>query len=230
MPVLLASEVMDSTAAVLNDIDKTVYDYDTQIPYLKLALQELSELFQLNSLPDVENTSVEIPIAANTTRLQFNANGNVRLPDNLIEILKIWERATNTVGWVPMTRKDFVPIAYSGIQTPMLQFWTWQQNELKFLPATGNNEIKIEYIGSLFPKYLRADTILPVQNAFGYLSYKTAELISDQIEHNDARAQSNGGRALLSLDRIQGIKVKSKQSIMARRRPFRAGYKSRITG
>ena len=214
MPVLLASEVMDLAAAALNDVNKTVYDYDTQLPYLKLALQELQELFELNSLPVTEQNSAPITIPTGTTILRFNVNGPLRLPDNLIEIQEIWARTPNSTGWFMLSRG----------------FWTWGNNFLEFQPLYNYNEILIKYIGSLFPKYVRADTILPVQNAVGYLSYKTAELISDMVEHNDARAQSNGGRALMSLDRIQGITIKSKQSIMARRRPFRAGYKSRITG
>lgn len=206
MPILVASEVMDLAAAALNDIDKTTYDYDTQIPYLKMALQELQELFELNALPVTEQSSGNIPIAAQTTELSFNVSG-ARLPDNLIEIQGIWEWMGTY--WNPAARGN----------------WIWKNNKLVFFTPYTNTEIRIDYIGALFPKYIRADTILPVQNAVGYLAYKTAELISDMVEHNDARAQTNGGRAMASLDRITGITVKAKQTIMARRRPFRAGYR-----
>lgn len=207
MPILVAREVMDLSAAALNDIDKTTYDYDTQLPYLKMALQELQELFELNSLPVTEQSSGNIPITTQTTELVFNAAGSVRLPDNMIEIQNIWEWMGTY--WNPVARGN----------------WVWKNNMLTFYTPYSNTEIKIDYIGGLFPKYLRADTILPVQNAIGYLAYKTAELISDMVEHNDARAQTNGGRALASLDRITGITVKAKQGIMVRRRPFRAGYR-----
>lgn len=225
MPILLASECMDLAAAAMNDIHKTVYDYDTQLPYLKMALQELQELFQLNSLPATENSSATITLPAGTTSLEFDIPGAMRLPDNLIELVRVWERVSGTYPWVPVTRRDFIPHDLAGVQTPQFGYFVWQQNEMKFLPASGSNDIKIDYIGSMFPKFVREDTILPVMNAQGYLAYKTAELMSDMIEHNDARAQSNGGRALMSLDRITGITIKSKQSIMVRRRPFRAGYK-----
>lgn len=212
MPILLASEVMDLSAAALNDIDKTTYDYDTQLPYLKLALQELQEVFELNSLPITEQSSGTIPITTRTSVIEFNAVGPLRLPDNLIEIQRIWE----WVGtfWNPVARGA----------------WVWKNNQLNFFSPYQSAEIKIDYIGSLFPKYLRADTILPVQNAIGYLAYKTAELISDMVEHNDARASTNHARAEASLDRINGITVKAKQSIVARRRPFRAGYKRVVVG
>lgn len=207
MPVLIASEVMDSAAAVMNDVNKTVYDYDTQLPYLKLALQELQEIFELNALPVTEFSSLAIPVSAGVTELEFNAVGQTRLPDNLIEIQGIHEWSNSF--WNPLSRGSYV----------------WKGSRLYLAESVSDREIKIDYIGSLFPKYLRSDTILPVQNAFGYLSYKTAELICDQVEHNMERAQTNGGRALASLDRIQGITIKAKQNIMARRRPFRSAYR-----
>lgn len=225
MPILIASEVMDLSAAALNDIDRTTYDYDTQIPYLKLASQELQEIYELNSLPVTEQSSAAIPVNAGITELRFNAPSQPRLPDNLIEPQQLWERTRNTNNWVPMTRKEFIPHILEDVETAQLAFWVWQQNMIKFMASSQDNDVKIDYIGSLFPKYIRADTIIPVQNAIGYLAYKTAELISDMVEHNDARAQSNGARAMLSLDRIAGITIKSKQQIQTRRRPFRAAYK-----
>lgn len=225
MPILLASEVMDLSAAALNDIDKTTYDYDTQIPYLKLASQELQEIFELNSLPVTEQSSAAIPVNAGITELRFNAPSQPRLPDNLIEPQQLWESNRDNNSWIPMTRREFIPHVLEGVETNQLTFWVWQQNVIKFLSSNQDNDIKIDYIGSLFPKYIRSDTIIPVQNAVGYLAYKTAELIADMVEHNPDRAQSNGTRALMSLDRISGITIKGKQQIQTRRRPFRAAYK-----
>lgn len=225
MPILIASEVMDLAAAAMNDVDKTTYDYETQIPYLKMALQELQEIFELNSLAVTEQTSAAIPVPAGTIDIIFNANSATRLPDNLIEPQQLWERAADSNPWSPMTRKEYIPHGLAGVQTNMFSYYVWQSNKIILLSSNGDNEIKIDYIGSLFPKYVQESTIIPVQNGIGYLSYKTAELMSDMIEHNQARAQSNGGRAMMSLDRISGITVKSKQQIMARRKPFRAAYK-----
>lgn len=226
MPILLASEVMDLAAAALNDVDKTTYDYDTQIPYLKLALQELQEVFELNSLAVTEQSSgTPIPVPAGVTEIEFDATGATRLPDNMIEPQRLWERIADTNPWSPMVRREFLPHELSSIAANMFTYWVWQQNKIILLASNGDNEIKIDYVGSLFPKYVREETIIPVQNGLGYLAYKTAELISDMVEHNQARAQSNGGRAIASLDRISGITIKSKQQIMARRRPFRAAYK-----
>lgn len=225
MPILLASEVMDLAAAALNDADKTTYDYDTQIPYLKLALQELQEIFELNSLAVTEQSSAAIPVRAGVNKIIFNAIGPTRLPDNLIEPQQLWESQTNQENWTPMVRKEFIPHDLSGVESTWFTYWVWQKNEILLLPSNSDLDIKIDYVGSLFPKYIQADSILPVQNAIGYLAYKVAELISDMIEHNMERAQANGARALMAMDRISGITIKSKQQILARRRPFRAAYK-----
>jgi len=223
--ILVASEVMDLAAAAMNDVDKTVYTYPVQIPYLKMALQELQEIFELNSAQVTEMSSVAIPVNAGVTEITFNSPSQPRLPDNLIEPQELWERTRDINPWVPMVRKEYLPHDLAGVSTNMFTYWVWQENKIKLLESNGNNDIKIDYVGSLFPKYVRSDTIIPVINAQGYLAYKTAELMSDMIEHNMERAQSNGGRALMSLDRISGITIKSKQQIMARRRPFRAAYK-----
>ena len=225
MPILLASEVMDLSAAAMNDVDKTVYDYTTQIPYLKMALQELQEIFELNSLSVTEKTSAAIPVNSGVTEIIFNAPGQPRLPDNLIEPLQLWERTRDINPYVPMTRKEFIPHDLEGVEANMFTYWVWQDNKIILLATNADNDIKIDYVGSLFPKFIQSDTVIPVQNAQGYLSYKTAELMSDMIEHNMERAQSNGGRALMAMDRISGITIKSKQSIGTRRRPFRAAYK-----
>jgi hypothetical protein len=225
MPILIASEVLDLSAAALNDIDKSTYDYDTQIPYLKLAVQELQEIYELNSMSVTEQSSAAIPMNAGVTELVFNAPSQPRLPDNLIEPQQLWESGRDLNNWIPMTRVEYVPHEISNVETAMFTYWVWQENKIKLLSSTSNNDIKINYIGSLFPKYIREDTIMPVQNSIGYLAYKTAELISDMVEHNMERAQSNNVRATMSLDRIAGISVKGKQQIQTRRRPFRSNYK-----
>ena len=229
MPILIASEVMDLTAASLNDVDKTVYNYDVQLPYLKMALQELQEIYELNNLQTSEDSSdfinIPSPLLPTTEMVSVRfGTSPPRLPDNLIEPNKLWERNGDR-PWVPMTRKDFIPAGILGVRTNQLIYWTWQQNELRLLASNQNNQIRIDGVYSLFPKYVNEDTIIPVINGVGFLQFRTAGLISELVENNAARAGTNNSNASLSLDRITGITVKSKQSIVARRRPFRSAYK-----
>lgn len=225
MPILLASEVMDLAAASLNDVDKTTYDYTTQIPYLRLALQELQEIFELNSLAVTEQSSADIPVNSGTTKIAFNVTTGPRLPDNLIEPLRLWERTRDTNPWSPMQRREFLPHQLAGTATSNFMYWVWQKNEILLLESNQDNDIKIDYIGSLFPKYVFSNTIIPVINAQNFLAYKIAALITELIERDIPKAGSLNTKADLSLDRISGITIKSKQSIVARHRPFRSAYK-----
>lgn len=234
MPILIASEVMDLAAASMNDVDKTSYDYETQIPYLKMALQELQEIYELNNLQTVEDSSevLSIPAAVNGSpsivTVKFNVLGAPRLPDNLIEPQRLWERNEDINPWIPMVRKEFIPANLIGIQTNQFIYWIWQRNELRFLASNQDNDIRIDGVYSLFPKYVNEDTIIPVINGLNFLQFRVAGLMSELIENNGARAGTNNSNASLSLDRITGITIKSKQNIVARRRPFRQAYK-RIT-
>lgn len=225
MPILLASEVMDLSAASLNDVDKTTYDYTTQIPYLKLALQELQEIYELNSLAVTEKSSAAIRVNSGQTKIKFNVVSGPRLPDNLVEPERLWERTVDFNPWVPMTRKEYLPHELAGTRTSNFTYWVWSSNEIHLLESSQDNDIKIDYIGSLFPKYVRSDTIIPVINAQNYLAYKTASLIVELIERDIAKAGSLSAKADLAMDRISGITIKSKQSIVARRQPFRSAYK-----
>lgn len=227
--ILLASEVMDLSAAALNDADRTTYTYDIQIPYLKMALQELQEIFQLNSLPITQQTSAVIALTAGDDSIQFNVINSPRLPDNLIEPQRLWEQNRDSGPFMPMTRKEYIPHGLSSAMNQQI-YWVWQQNKIILLPSNQNNDIKIDYLGSLFPKYVIEQTIIPCQNGLGFLSYRIGGLIKELIERDLQGASSLNGFASLALDRIQGISIKGKQSIMARRRPFRSSYKSTHLG
>lgn len=231
MPILLASEVMDLAAAAMNDVDKTNYTYEVQIPYLKMALQELQEIYELNNLQTVQNSSAAIDIPATTdpdvsvVTVKFNQINAPKLPDNLIEPSRLWERNLDTNPWVPMVRKEYIPAELEGIFTNQFIYWIWQSNELKFLASNQDNQIRIDGIFSLFPKYVTQNTIIPVINGLNFLQFRVAGLMSELIENNQVRANTNNSNASLSLDRITGITIKSKQNIVARRRPFRQSYK-----
>lgn len=231
MPILIASEVMDLAAASMNDVDRTNYTYEVQIPYLKMALQELQEIYELNNLQTAEDssTAIDIPAVVNgvpeVVAVKFNVINAPRLPDNLIEPLRLFERNTDTFPWVPMTRREFVPAELIGIQTNQFMYWIWQRNELRFLGSNQDNQIRIDGVYSLFPKYVTENTEIPVINALNFLQFRVAGLMSELIENNQGRANVNNSNASLALDRISGITIKSKQNIVARRRPFRQSYK-----
>src|SRR5882672_7040955 len=108
-PDLTAGTVMRIAASLMNDTARTVYNYAVQVPYLQIACQELQELFELNSISSTENVSAIINMPAGATEINYNAVGQPRLPDDMIEPAQLWERQLNTNPFTPMTRKDYLP-------------------------------------------------------------------------------------------------------------------------
>lgn len=227
------ANVMDVSASLLNDTAKSVYTYAAQSPYLRLALQELREYFELNNIPVTQETSAVIQINAGVTQIIYNAAGtptNPKLPDNMVEPAQLWERARGIDPYVPMTKRDYLPHYLEGVLTPQFIFYTWNGQKIEVLPANQNNDIKIDYILQLFPDAgatVDNNTIINVVNCQTFLEYRTASLCAEFIERNQTSAQALGAYSVLALDRATGIGVKGKQNIFTRRRPFRAGYKKR---
>jgi len=230
---LLASTVMDISASLLNDTAKTVYTYAAQLPYLRLALQELRELYELNSIPVTEQVSSVIQVNKGVTAIIYNAAGtpnNPKLPDDMVEPLQLWERQRGIDPYVPMTRKDFLPHNLEGVETNRFIYYVWQAQQIRFLPSNQDNDIKIDYIRQLFPDNpasIDQDTQINVINAATFLEFRTAALCAEFIERNITSADSLNAQGILALERVTGISVKSKQNIMTRRRPFRSAYKRR---
>jgi hypothetical protein len=223
---------MDSSAALMNDSAKSIYNYAAQLPYLRIAMQELQEYFELNNIPSTQEVSAVIWVQAGVTSIQFDAAGtptNPKLPDDLIEPAQLWERTHGIDPFIPMTKRDYLPHYLEGIEAEQFIYYVWEDQQIKFLPAIADNDIKIDYIKELFNNIPAIDqnTQINIINATTFLSYRTAALLAEFIERNITSAQALNSYAVMGLDRVTGIGVKGRQNIMTRRRPFRAGYKKR---
>jgi hypothetical protein len=226
---LTAAQVMDDAAALMNDSQKVTYTYTAQIPYLRIAMNELQELFQLNNIPAAQVTSSVIQVNAGLTEIVFNGVGVPALPADLIEIQQLWERNRGIDPFLPMTRKDYLPHSLEGIPISMFVYWVWEDQKIKFLASNQNNDIKIDYIKTLFPDLVDQSSLINIINSRTFLGFRTAGLMSEFIERNITSANAHNGYAVLALDRVNGINIKGKQAIQTRRRPFRASFKRRGT-
>lgn len=220
---LTAGQVMNISAALLNDANRTTYTYAVQVPYLQLALQKLQELYQLNGIPVTEETSTVIEVPVDATELSFDTPP--KLPHDLVEIQNVWERNTGGSGlFIPMRMVNFLPPS-DGTQVGSFGVYSWHSNKLKFYASSLANDIRIDYIRELFTNILDEDAVINVINAKTYLEFMTAGLIAEFVEANEATAHSMYGQAGMSMDVTIGIGAKGKQKISTRRRPFRSGYR-----
>lgn len=223
------SSIISMAATLQNDTAQDTYTDAAVLPYLNIALDDLQEIFELNNIPVTNKSSAAITVPAEVRKIGF---GTVpALPSDLIEIERLWESQVGQNNWVPMLKKDFIPHDLQD-NTEISQFliWAWMGQEINLIAANSPNDLKIDYIGKIFNTPILIGNInvnIPIINIKSYLGYKTAALLAMFIEEDEARAIALDSLATQALDRTLGISTKGRQSIVTRRRPFRASYKRR---
>lgn len=219
---MTAGDVMDLSASLLNDSSRSRFTYAVQMPYLNMAMAELEEMFELNNVPSTNKTSAAITVEAGVDTLSFTTTP--ALPSDLKEIQELWEKDSGiSEDYIPMIHREFLPKV--DVLTTNLIYWSWIDQEIKFIGATSDRDVKIDYIKSIFSKVQANTDQITVINCKSFLMYRTAGLVAEFIGENTSRAESLNADALLALDRTLGISVKGKQNISTRRQPFRSGYK-----
>lgn len=225
---LTAGTVMDGSASLMNDTAKVTYTYVVQLPYLKIALQRLREIFERNGVAVTQATSAVIQMTAGDTTIEYDAAPDPELPDDFVEPLQLWERPHGVDPWVPMTRKDFLPHYLEGQPyQPQFMWFQWDGQIITVLQTSQDNDIKIDYIRELFETIVDDTSSINVVNAITWLQFVTASLLKKYIERDETAALALMSDALLCESDVLGISSRSKQTIMTRRRPFRAGWKRR---
>lgn len=224
-PDYTAGSVMDSAAALLNDVAKQKYTYAVQLPYLRIALKDLRELFELNNIPVTQKTSAVLTVGDGITSIGFATNP--ALPTDLVSIEKLWERESGIGNFVPMTLVNLLPKWDSAETISAFRIYVWQNNFIKILPSSRDNDIQIDYIAQLFNTIIDENTNIGVVNGESFLHFRTAALCAKYIDEDTNRSNDLNGEAGGALERGTGIEVKSQQGIITRHKPFRAGYKRR---
>jgi hypothetical protein len=225
---------MDAAAVLLNDSTKTKFSYAVQIPYLNIALQELQETYELNEAPVTQDVSAIIEVDAGVVTVGYSPTPPIAntpyLPDDLIEPAMLWESPRDANIWIPMTRVDVLPYYTEGSEISQLVWYVWEASQLKFLASNADNDVKLNYTKYLFATVTTSADVLGIPNAKTFLEYRTAGLCAEFIDQNITRSASLNGFAAAGIDRALGITTKGRQTIMTRRRPFRAGFKRQYYG
>ena len=223
------SEIITTVAGLMNDSSQSQYTNSVCLGMLNLALDELQELFELNDIPITHETSAAIRIKSGINRVGFDTVP--ALPSDLIEIRQLWESPAGLEQWTVVDKRDTIP-HYLQDNTTISQFllWAWEAGRIKLIAANSDNDLKIDYTANMFNTPILIQNInvnLPFINVKTYLEYKTAALCAMFIAENETRAIALDSLSGTALSRALGIPIKGQQSIITRRRPFRASFKRR---
>lgn len=221
---MIAADIMNRSAVLLNDSTLSSFTYVAQIPYLNMAIDELQEILEENNVPITNKVSSILSIVVGITTI--NSTTTPALPTDLIEIQALYERLSGTTdSFLPMERREFLPEITTI--TSELQYWAWIGEEIKFIGANTNRDVKIEYVASKITAVTSSTNTIAVINSKSFLAYRTAALCAAFIGENPNRSAELNVHAQNAIERMVNISTKSRQAIVTRRRPFMASYKNR---
>src|SRR5215510_10016880 len=105
--MLTAAKVMDTSAALLNDFVKADYTYEVQLPFLRLAWNELIEMMASNNIQVTNKVTSGFRIAVGVT--DIGGKTGPALPANLIDIENLYERSWGSSElFKEMTKKTYL--------------------------------------------------------------------------------------------------------------------------
>lgn len=210
MPTL-ASDVMDSSRAVLNDIAKDLYTDEALLPYLKIANDDLSDELVDNGSTVTKEVSIDAPLLAGAKQIV--------LPNDLIVPIECFEKdsAQDDSYYRMMHQSDFLPNNIPGVE---LGVWIWQGQQIQFNGSTQDKKIRVRY-HRLILEITGVNTPLELTHAKNYLAYHTAALAAEHIGQNRTKAIDLEGVAIQKLNKLLKKEVKQSHSKPTRRRPFK---------
>jgi len=227
---MIYSELLDLSAALLNDAAQEQYTDAVLLPFLNISLAELQEMFELNNIPVTNDTSAKLDVATGVNRIAFTGTTPL-LPTDLIEIQRLWCSQDGQNVWLPVDKKEFLTSEElpSGSELSFFSVWAWIEQEIKLIAANTPLDLKIDYVKSLFIPIVIGGigATITTLNITTFLQYRISGLVAEFIEENMPKANNLNSFASMAIDRSLGISIKGKQAIMTRRRPFRAAWKQR---
>lgn len=209
-----AGNVMDTTAALMNDAAKTLFTYTVQLPYLRMAQQELDQQLNLNECPLDLISEYESTVLAGEIALS--------LPTSFFLPISLKERVSGSnleTDYKPMTEVANV-YDLSLEQTTQLVYWDFRHNCINFVGSTVNRQVRLYYWRHA-TAIVDDGSIESQAGANNFLSYKTAALIARFIRKQDGIADNLELQAAQSLDLLLSVLVKNTQGVRVRRLPFR---------
>jgi hypothetical protein len=217
---MTAADVMNSSAALLNDVALTIFTYGVQIPFLNIAIGELQEGMQQFSVPAANKLSD--PIVINIGVDNIGGTGPA-LPTDLLEPQGIMERVNGSSdAYTALTKQEF--LVFSAVPVGTLNVWTWQEQIIKFVGSTVARQIRINYIRTVLTPVTASTDVITLFNSQTFLAFRTAALCAQFIGENKERADELNNFAINAANRFIDINSKGDRDFV-RRKPFMTVFK-----
>jgi hypothetical protein len=207
-----AADALTESKILLNDPSGNIYPDDRLIPIMQKAYRELQTKLMLHGLSVLKEHTVlaAIPVPIGTTALGDGSG----LPPDIVYPIEISERPQgSTQLFVTMLEQAWEPEAKPGTS---LVYWNWREEEIKFLGATSDREVRIKYMKGL-GRITSASSPITVNNATTWLASRTAAIAAFVLGSNPTRADGLNGDAAQAMEDLLRYLVRRTQGLPVRR-------------
>jgi hypothetical protein len=208
---LLASEVMDRSRAVLNDVAKDLYTDTVLLPYLQIANDDLSDELVDNGATVPKEVSVDLILPVGSK--------SPVLPADFIVPIEVFEKNSGETDdyYRFMRQRDFLP---NGLPGNELGVWSWREQTINTQGSTQGKSLRVRYY-RLIASMAGVNSNVELAHALNYLAYHTAALAAEHIGQNRTKAIDLESQAMIKLGKLLKKEVKQNQARVFRRRPFK---------
>jgi hypothetical protein len=214
----LVSAVLDEARAVyLNDPLNKLYTNVVLLPIFIKAHRDLQQQLVDNGISVAREASSALTLPANTTSISFSTTP--ALPSNLLYPIELHEKLSgeSDLFYVPMDEKPWTP---DTTQSERLVYWTWEDQEIKLVGATGITLVRIRYWKSLTTITSVNDTV-GIIDGDGFLAARTSALAAFTVGNSVTKASALSDEANSLLETLLSTAVKNRQDMPIRRPGFR---------
>lgn len=205
---MLASEIMDEAAALMNDSQKFTWGYSELLPYLQRAYRTMELHFFLNGVRELKEVSANIAVLADAKQIVP--------PTDFVQPIAIAERPYLSADtFTPMSEMEWG----GDLKSDDIQYWVFREGEININPPRTDREVQFRYRRSLMTLTSENSNISIVLSK-PYLSAKTAANASAFGASNAERAAILNAEANDCLSMLINSEIRNQQGIKFRRRPY----------
>lgn len=214
----LASDIMDEARVLLNDQAAANYTNTVLLPVVKKVYREAQQKIGNVGGPVVKEQTATLTIPALTTKITFSSSP--ALPAALLYPIQLQEKVSgeDDSRYMDMHEREWVP---TTTQDTRLRWWSWIDDEIRFLGATVPVPILIRYYGGL-AELAAANSPILILDAKSFMAARTAAIAAFSIGGSLQRAQVLQQEADDSLETLLERIVKNRQGVPVRRKKFKA--------
>lgn len=210
MPVSSGS-ILLRAAVHLNDPSQSVYTAAILLPFLNMALDELSEEMAVYELSPLIQDSISLPVAINTEEI-------TALPVDFVETIGLAERpqGSTSTQWVEIFEVDQIDPNLAVNKNAAIVEWATRNNQILINPPTSAREVLLTYLRGL----AEADgsNNIDIDITRNFLSLVTARNAATDAGNSPSKGSMFENRINQARDRFIRRMQKNTQSLKGVRR------------